>query len=37
MDIIEQAQTLILTYGLNILGAIAIVFLGYWIAGIASS
>ena len=37
MDIIEQAQTLILTYGLNILGAIVIVFLGYWVAGIASS
>ena len=36
MEIIEQAQELILTYGLNILGAAVIVIIGYWLAGIAS-
>lgn len=36
MDIVEQAQELILTYGLNILGAIVIIIIGYWIAGVAS-
>lgn len=36
MDIIEQVQTLVLTYGLNILGAIVILLIGYWVAGLAS-
>ncbi|MCA9953689.1 MAG: mechanosensitive ion channel [Anaerolineales bacterium] len=36
MDILEQAQVLILSYGLNILGAIAIVVVGWWLAGIIS-
>jgi small conductance mechanosensitive channel len=36
MDILEQIQTLILTYGLNILGAIVILFVGRWLAGIIS-
>ncbi|MFZ1395463.1 MAG: mechanosensitive ion channel domain-containing protein [Candidatus Promineifilaceae bacterium] len=34
MDIIAQIQALILTYGLNILGAIVILIAGYWLAGI---
>ena len=36
MDILELAQELILTYGLNVLGAIVIVIVGYWLAGIVS-
>ena len=36
MDILEQAQELILTYGLNILGALIIILLGYWLAGYIS-
>ncbi|WP_420631033.1 mechanosensitive ion channel family protein [Candidatus Leptofilum sp.] len=36
MDIVEQIQELILTYGLNILGAIAILIVGYWLAGVIS-
>lgn len=36
MDILEQIQTLILTYGLNVLGAIVIIFVGHWLAGVVS-
>lgn len=36
MDIVEQAQELVLTSGLNILGAIIIVLVGWWLAGIIS-
>jgi small conductance mechanosensitive channel len=36
MDILEQIQGLILTYGLNILGAIVIIMIGRWLAGIVS-
>ena len=36
MDILEQAQELILTYGLNIVGAIIIIIIGRWLAGIVS-
>ncbi len=36
MDILEQAQELILAYGLNILGAVVILFVGRWVAGIIS-
>lgn len=36
MDIVEQIQTLSVTYGLNILGAIVIVFVGRWLAGVIS-
>ncbi len=36
MDILEQVQELVLTYGLNILGAIVIVFVGRWLAGVIS-
>ncbi len=36
MEILEQAQALILTYGLNVLGAILIVVLGWWLAGLIS-
>lgn len=36
MDILEQAQELILTSGLNILGAIVIFIVGRWVAGIVS-
>jgi small conductance mechanosensitive channel len=36
MDVLEQAQELILTYGLNVLGAIVIVTVGFWLAGIVS-
>ncbi len=36
MDILAQAQELILTSGLNILGAIVIIFVGRWVAGIVS-
>lgn len=36
MDILEQAQELILSYGLNILGAIVIVLVGRWLAGVIS-
>lgn len=35
-DILVQAQELILTYGLNILGAIVIVVVGRWLAGVVS-
>ncbi|MEZ4594276.1 MAG: mechanosensitive ion channel, partial [Chloroflexota bacterium] len=37
MDIVVQAQELVLAYGLNILGAIVIVIAGYWLAGLISS
>lgn len=36
MDIVTTAQELILTYGLNILGAIVILIVGYWLAGVIS-
>jgi small conductance mechanosensitive channel len=36
MDILEQAQELILTSGVSILGAILIVLVGWWLAGIIS-
>ena len=36
MDILEQIQQLALTYGLNILGAIVIIIVGRWLAGIVS-
>ena len=36
MDILEQMQQLIFTYGLNILGALVIVFVGRWLAGVIS-
>lgn len=36
MDIVAQIQELTLNYGLNILGAIAILFVGYWLAGLLS-
>ncbi len=36
MDVLEKAQELILTYGLNILGAIVIILIGRWVAGIVS-
>ncbi len=36
MDILEQMQQLIFTYGLNILGALVIVFVGRWLAGVVS-
>lgn len=36
MDLVEQARILILTYGLNILGAIVIIGLGWWLAGLLS-
>lgn len=36
MEILEQAQTLILSYGLNILGAIVIILVGRWLAGVIS-
>jgi small conductance mechanosensitive channel len=36
MNILEQVQELILTYGLNILGAIVIVIIGIWVAGVIS-
>jgi small conductance mechanosensitive channel len=36
MDILEQAQELILTSGLNILGAIVIILVGRWLADVIS-
>ena len=36
MDILERAQEIILTYGLNIAGAIIIILIGYWLAGLVS-
>ncbi|WP_420645243.1 mechanosensitive ion channel family protein [Candidatus Leptofilum sp.] len=36
MDVVEQLQELVLTYGLNILGAVVILIVGYWLAGVVS-
>ena len=36
MDVLQKVQELILTYGLNILGAIVILLVGYWLAGVIS-
>ena len=36
MEMLEQAQELILMYGLNIIGAIAILFVGRWVANLTS-
>jgi small conductance mechanosensitive channel len=36
MDILAQIQEIILTYGLNILGALVIIFVGRWLAGVVS-
>ncbi|MCA9917172.1 MAG: mechanosensitive ion channel [Anaerolineales bacterium] len=36
MDIVALIQELLLTYGLNILGAIAIIIVGRWLAGLVS-
>ncbi|GJM40707.1 MAG: mechanosensitive ion channel protein [Ardenticatenaceae bacterium] len=37
MEIFEQIQELVLSYGLNILGAIVILIVGYWLAGAVAS